>query len=150
MDTLRVNSLSAVTRSRLATVLRQTPLLQAAQHLSDTQIGLVVVCEESGAMSGVIGKSDIVRQIGHCAGSACRALASELMTTDVIFCQPTDLLADVLTLMHEHGLVHVPVLDAERCPVGVVNARDALRALVAEGQYEQSQMFDCVMGVGYR
>jgi len=149
MDILRVASLSAITRSRLATVSRQALLLQAAQRLSETHIGLVVVCEESGAMSGVIGKSDIVRQIGHCAGSACHTLASDLMTKDVIYCQPTDLLSDVLALMQEHGLVHVPVLDSKRCPVGVVNARDALRALVAEGQYEQAQLFDYVMGVGY-
>ncbi|WP_156949837.1 hypothetical protein [Simplicispira psychrophila] len=30
-----------------------------------------------------------------------------------------------------------------------VNARNALRALVAAGQYEQSQLFAYVMGVGY-
>lgn len=149
MDTLRVASLSATTRSRLATISGQTLLLEAAQRLSETHIGLVVVCEAGGAISGVIGKSDIVRQIGHCAGSACHTQARELMTKDVICCQPTDLVSDVLALMHKHGIVHVPVLDAEGCPVGVVNARDALRALVAEGQYEQALLFDYVMGVGY-
>ena len=82
MNTLRVNSLCAVARSRLATVSRHTLLLQAAQHLSETHIGLVVVCEPGGAMSGVIGKSDIVRQIGHCAGSACHTLASNLNPDD--------------------------------------------------------------------
>ena len=149
MDTLRVASLSATTRSRLATISRQALLLEAAQRLSETHIGLVVVYEPGGAMSGVIGKSDIVRQIGHCAGSACHTLASDLMTKNVISCQPTDLLSDVLDLMDKHGLVHLPVLDSEGCPVGVVNTRDALRALVAEGQYEQAQLFDYVMGVGY-
>ncbi|MBK7718780.1 MAG: CBS domain-containing protein [Simplicispira sp.] len=149
MDTLRVASLSATTRSRLATISRQALLLEAAQRLSETHIGLVVVCEPGGAMSGVIGKSDIVRQIGHCAGSACHTLASNLMTKDVIYCQPTDLLSDVLDLMQKRGLVHVPVLDPEGRPVGVVNARDALRAMVAEGQYEQALLFDYVMGVGY-
>lgn len=149
MDTLRVASLSATTCARLATVSWQALLLEAAQRLSETHIGLVVVCEAGGGMSGVIGKSDIVRQIGHCAGSACHTLASDLMTKDVISCQPTDLLSDVLALMHKHGLVHVPVLDPAGCPVGVVNARDALRAMVAEGQYEQALLFDYVMGVGY-
>ena len=149
MDTLRVASLGATARSRLATVPRQALLLEAAQCLSETHIGLVVVCAADGGMCGVIGKSDIVRQIGHCAGSACHTLASDLMTKDVLSCQPTDLLSDVLALMHKHGLVHVPVLDSGRCPVGVVNARDALRALVAQGQNEQALLFDYVMGVGY-
>ena len=149
MHTTRVNHLSAVTHARLATVTLQTPLLEAAQQLSQTHIGLVVVCAPDGVMAGIVSKSDIVRQISHCLGSACRTLASELMTTDVICCQPTDLLSDVLALMHRHGLVHVPVLDAHQRPLGVVNARDALRALVAEGEYEQSLLLDYVMGVGY-
>ncbi len=149
MDTLRVSSLNDIARSRLATVSLESPLLQAARRLSDTQIGLVVVCSPDGAIAGVIGKSDIVRQIGHCMGSACHTLVSELMTTEVISCQPTDLFSDVLALMQKHGLVHLPVLDSDRRPIGVLNARDALRALVDQGQYEQLQLFDYVMGVGY-
>ena len=88
MHTLRVTHLNAVMHSRLATVTLQTPLLQAAQRLSETHIGLVVVCHPDGAMAGVISKSDIVRQIGHCLGSACQTLASELMTTKVIHLLP--------------------------------------------------------------
>ena len=149
MNTTRVTHLSAVTRSRLATVTLQAPLLEAAQRLTDPQIGLVMVCDADGVMAGVISKTDVLQQISHCLGSACRTLASELMTKDVISCQPTDLLSDVLALMQQHGLVHVPVLDAYQRPIGVFNARDALRALVTSGQYEQSQLFDYVMGVGY-
>lgn len=148
-STIQVAHTSAVTCSRLATVTLQTPLLEAAQQLSKTHIGLVLVCAPDGSLAGVISKSDVVRQIGHCLGSACQTLASELMTTDVISCQPTDLLSDVLALMQKHGLVHVPVLGPDQRPLGVVNARDALRALVDEGQFEQSQLFNYVMGVGY-
>ena len=149
MHTTRVDHLSAVTHARLATVTLQTPLLEAAQQLSQTHIGLVVVCDTDGVIAGVVSKGDIVRQIGHCQGNTCHTLVSELMTTKVIGCEPSDLLSDVLTVMQEHGLVHVPVLDAHQRPLGVVNARDALRALVAEGDYEQSLLLDYVMGVGY-
>ena len=149
MHTLQVRQMSALSRSRLVTVTRQTPLLIAAQALCSTQIGLVVVCEATGAMAGIISKTDIIRQISHCMGGACRTLAQELMTRDTVTCQPDDLLHDVMTTMHTRGLVHLPVLGPDRCPVGVVNARDALRVLVTQGQYEQAQLFDYVMGVGY-
>ena len=87
-STFQVVHISAVTCSRLATVTLQTPLLKAAQQLSKTHIGLVLVCDPGGSMAGVISKSDIVRQIGHCLGSACQTLASELMTTKVIHLLP--------------------------------------------------------------
>ena len=50
----------------------------------------------------------------------------------------------------ERGFVHVPVVDAQHKPSGVLNARDALRELWAEGQYEEALLRDYVMGVGYR
>ena len=149
MPTLRVNHLHAVAHSRLATATLQTPLLEAAQRFSKTQIGLVVVCDPDGVVAGVISQSDIVRQIGHCVGSACQTLARDLMTTDVLCCHLDDCLADVLALMEQRSLVHVPLLDKQQRPIGVVNARDALRALVQAGEYEETLLRAYVMGVGY-
>lgn len=72
------------------------------------------------------------------------------MTKDVISCRATDGLPDVLSMMQARGLVHVPVVDAEGKPSGIVNESDALRELMLEGQYEEALLRDYVMGVGYR
>ena len=150
MNTKLVSSIEAATRSRLVVVKEETLLLQVARLLSDTQISLVVVCDAVGAMVGVITKTDIVQRVGHCLGAACTTAAAEIMTRDVTCCSVTDCLPDVLSMMQARGFVHVPVVDAERKPSGVVNARDALRELWAEGQYEEALLRDYVMGVGYR
>ena len=71
------------------------------------------------------------------------------MTTDAVCCRPDEWLADVLARMEQRSLVHVPVLDDDRRPVGVVNARDALRALVQAGEYEETLLRQYVMGIGY-
>ena len=150
VNTKLVGSIGAATRSRLAVVGEAALLLEVAGLLSETQISLVVVCDAGGAMVGVITKTNIVRQIGHCRGAACTSTAAAIMTRDVTFCSETDCLLDVLSMMQARGLVHVPVVDAQRKPSGVVNARDALRALWTEGQYEEALLRDYVMGVGYR
>lgn len=75
--------------------------------------------------------------------------AADVMTRDVAYCGPTDFLPDVLSMMEERGFVHVPVVDENAKPLGVVYARDALRALFAEEKYEESLLRDYVMGVGY-
>ncbi len=150
MNTKLVSSLEAATRMRLAVVGDSALLLEAARLLSETQISLVVVCDAVGAMVGVITKTNIVRQIGHCQGAACTSTVAQIMTRDVTFCSPTDCLRDVLSMMQARGFVHVPVVDAEHKPSGVLNARDALRELWTEGQYEEALLRDYVMGVGYR
>lgn len=150
MNTKLVSSIDAVTRSRLETISVGATLVDASKLLSNTQIGLVVVCNAAGAMVGVVTKTDIVRQIGRCLGSACTTVTGEVMSRDVASCRPSDCLPDVLSLMHARGFVHIPVVDEHSKPLGVVNARDALRALLAHETYMGSLLRDYVMGVGYQ
>jgi CBS domain-containing protein len=55
----------------------------------------VVVCDSVGLLSGVITKTDIVRQISSCQGAACITAASFVMTRDVVVCGLDDLLQNV-------------------------------------------------------
>lgn len=150
MNTKLVSSIDALTRSRLVTIDSDALLVDAAKLLSDTQISLVVVCNSDGAVVGVITKTNIVQQIGRCGESARTTAAADVMSRDVTYCRPTDCLPDVLTMMAKCGFVHIPVVDEHSKPLGVVNARDALRALMAEEKYEASLLRDYVMGIGYR
>ena len=150
MNTKLINNIASAAVSRLITVRTGATVREVAQLLSNTQISLVVVCNEQGTAIGVVSKSDIVRQIGHCSGNTCTDVVNGIMTEVVITCRATDGLSDVLAMMQARGLVNVPVVDAEGKPSGVVNARDVLRELMLEGQYEEALLRDYVMGVGYR
>jgi CBS domain-containing protein len=150
MNTKLVSSIEAVARSRLVTISADALLLDAAQLLSDTHISLVVVCNHDGAMVGVITKTNIVQEIGRCGESACTTPVADVMTRDVTYCRPTDDLHGVLSMMAKRGLVHIPVVDEHSKPSGVVNARDALGALMVEHKDEASLLRDYIMGIGYR
>ena len=145
-----VNKISDVICSRLAVVAMDAPLIDAAKLLTSTQIGLVVVCDADGKMMGVISKSDVVRQIAHCAGGGCQVAVADVMSRNVLSCSGTDGLANVLESLQTSGYVHLPVADGDCKPVGVVNARDALRFLMLQEQYEESLLRNYVMGVGYQ
>ena len=138
MSTKLVSSIAVAARSRLRSVGANAPLRDVAGLLSSTQISLVVICDQQGVMVGVVTKSDIVRRMGHCTGRTCADTADLIMTRHVISCRATDGLPDVLSMMQARGPVHLPVVDAEGKPSGVVNARDALRELMLECQYDES------------
>ena len=150
MATQLVSYLAAQTRSRLATVTSEALVLEVAKLLGTTHISLVVVCNSSGRMVGIVTKTNIVQLIGHCESHACRTTAADIMVRDVAFCRAEDLLSDVLATLARLGFVHLPVLDDDFRPIGSVNARDALRALLADEVYEESLLRDYVMGVGYQ
>ena len=149
MDTKLVSSIDAVAGSRLVTIGADALLVDAAKLLSDTHISLVV-CDADGAMVGVITKTDIVQKLGRCEESACTIAVADVMSRDVTYCRPTDDLSSVLSMMAKRGFAHVPVIDEHSKPLGVIYARDALRALLADKKYEASLLRDYIMGIGYR
>jgi CBS domain-containing protein len=138
-----------IARERLITIRHNALLKDAAKLLCDTQGGLVVVCNSDGAMVGVITKTDVIRQISHCQGCACTTAAAAVMTQDVTYCHPSEMLHDVWLIMKERGFVHIPVIDQDFRPAGVVNARDALQALLVEADDEGLVLRDYIMGIGY-
>jgi CBS domain-containing protein len=138
------------TRDQLVTVSAEAPLIEAAKLLQGGQISLVIVCNSDGSMAGIITKTDIVRQISHCRGASCTAAASSVMTRDVTFCHPGILLRDAWSMMKPRGLKHLPIADGEMRPVGVLNARKAIQALLNEVENEEDLLRDYVGGIGYR
>ena len=136
-------------RKRLIIVGDNAPLIAAARLLRDMDADLIVVHDRDGMLAGVITKTDIVRQISHCAGASCMAGATAVMTKAVVSCHPGDLFRDVWSLMKEKHLKNIPILDQESRPIGVLNARDALEAMLGEVEYEEDLLREYVMCVGY-
>ncbi len=147
---IRVQKIVPVARERLVTVTEDAPLVEAAKFLDGRDINLVVVCDKGGAMVGIVTRTNIVRQMAVCQGCGCTAAAGTVMTKDVTSCRPGDLLHDVWSLIKTRNLVHVPIVDDDLKPLGVINARDALLVLLEESEYEEGLLRDYVMGIGYR
>lgn len=147
---LMVERILPAARRRLLTIRTDALLVDAARLLSDPTMNLVVVCDESGRMAGVITRTDIVGHIGHCTGHSCAVAASNVMTPKVAFCRPADWLNDVWSALKERGLKNIPVVDEGMRPIGVLNARDVLQALLEDVQHEEQLLRDYVMSVGYR
>jgi CBS domain-containing protein len=147
---MRVASILSVARDRLVTIQADALLTEAAELLCGTHRALLVVCDSRGTMTGVITKTDVVRQVARCHGNLSDVRIADVMTTLVTYCKQGDSLHDVLALMHLRDFVHIPIIDQESRPYGVVNARDALQALLGEVEDEEQLLRAYVMGVGYR
>ncbi|MBI2749177.1 MAG: CBS domain-containing protein [Burkholderiales bacterium] len=149
MNPKLVSSMAGATRSRLFTIGVDAGLTEVAAGLSNTQISLAVVCDAGGTMVGVITKTDLVKLVAQGLECASGAKAADVMTQQIVQCRPSDPLQAVLSMMSQRGVVHVPVVDDHSRPLGVVNARDAFRVMLADEQYEEALLRDYVMGVGY-
>ena len=144
-----VNDLLSEARKRLITIRTEALLTDAAKALSGLHVELVVVSDGSGKAVGVITKADVVRRITHCQGAACRVTAVAAMTQEMVFCRPDDDVSDVWSKMKQHGLRHIPIVDDQSRPLGIINARDVLQALLINVANEAELLRDYVLSVGY-
>lgn len=136
-------------RQRMCCIEASAALLQAARLL-EREHDMLVVRDDGGRMVGVLTKSDVVRQMGVCIGASCTAPVIEAMTRDVTAADPEGRLRDAWEVMKARGLKNIPVIDPDRRPLGVLNARDVLQNLWQEVQHEEDLLFNYVMNVGYR
>jgi CBS domain-containing protein len=134
---------------RLAVIEAQAPVRDAAALMSKPHTDLIVVCDH-GDMVGVLSKTDIVGEIGRCMGAGCTARVDSIMTRDVTYCRPHEILLDVWSVMRQRGLQRVPILDEARRPLGIIYAREALQALLSEAENQDELLRDYISGVGYR
>lgn len=145
-----VQGLVATAGKRLVTTPNTSPLIEAARLLTEKNTHLVIVCDATECVTGVVTKSDVVRQISACQGSSCHIMVSEVMTKDVVVCRPDQKLHDVWLLMKEKSLKQIPVVTEAHKPLGLLYASEVVEALLKEVEFEELLLRDYVMGVGYR
>lgn len=145
-----VDRMVPTARGRLVVISDDAQLIEAARLLGTSNTDLVVACGSDGRLSGVVTKTDVVRQISGCQGSSCTVAVSAIMTGEVVFCRTTDQVSDIWAIMKKRRLKNIPVIDEASIPIGLLNARDALEVLLDEVEQEESLLRDYVMCVGYR
>jgi CBS domain-containing protein len=144
---MRIDNLGAATSARLAVIGVDATLQTAAFSLSRPGIGLVVVCSDTRA-AGVLTKSDLVRHLA--AAGAADAPVALLMSRPFVSCEPDDDVYGVWETMTARKLQNVPVLGANRKPLGILDIRDAMQALFEYEQFQERVLIDYIAGIGYR
>lgn len=101
-------------------------VVQAAKLLEEEHIrGLVVV--EEGEAVGVIVCRDIVYQVVAEGKDPSNTKVSQVMSTDLIVAEETELLDDVAMAMVRNGISRVPVVRNDML-VGILTQSDIIRA----------------------
>jgi arabinose-5-phosphate isomerase len=146
---MSIENFLPVARRKLCCIEQDAALMQAARLL-EREHEILLVCDGDGRMAGVVTRSDVVRRIGVCSGASCTAPLSHAMTREVITASPQDDLMKAWQVMQDRRLKNIPVIDCDRRPLGVLNARDVLERLWGGIPHEEELLFNYVMNIGYR
>lgn len=126
------NEQKVITVSPSATVRELLGLL--AEH----NVGALVVSGDGGVVDGIVSERDVVRRL-HENTDLLQATVESIMTTDVRTCTPEDRLDDLMSLMTERRIRHVPVCEDDRL-VGIVSIGDVVKHKIDALQFERDQL----------
>ncbi|GAA6733469.1 CBS domain-containing protein [Thermus oshimai] len=126
-------------------------LKEAAETMLEKRIGSLLVVDEKGKLVGIVTESDFLKEkaipfstfrapllLGRFLGregverllaEAQAVRVEEIMTSPVHTVAPEAPLEEVLRLMLDYDINHVPVVDGEGRPLGIITRFDLLRLL---------------------
>ncbi len=137
---------SEVLRRKGATVITITPdrdVRELLGLLAEHGIGAVVVSEDGAGVAGIVSERDVVRRLHLDGNEVLAGPVAAIMTTDVETCSPPDELEQLMAVMTEHRIRHLPVLEDGRL-VGLVSIGDVVKHRISEVQAERDQLSDYI------
>lgn len=111
------------------------PIANVATLLTDAGIGAVLVHDACGQPAGILSERDIVAGLAIRGASIMDATADSLMTTDLITCSPNDHIDELMRVVTDRRVRHLPVIENGHL-AGIISIGDLVKARIAELETE--------------
>jgi len=118
-------------RSNTSYIVPDATITEALQASGFERTGAVVVSTDGITIQGILSERDIVRGLKIVGAELLGEPVRDLMTVNVLTCEPSDSAAGIMALMASKHLRHVPVVSEGKL-IGMVNVRDVLQLRLQE------------------
>jgi len=123
----------------VVTVEPQQTVTWVVEVLSQNRIGAVPVIKEGGQLIGIISERDIIRGMSKHAEAVLTLTADQLMTREVKTCTSEDQLVDIMEVMTQQRIRHLPVVENGELH-GIVSIGDVVKQRLEEVQSEAEEL----------
>ena len=127
--------------SVVKTVMPDKTALEFSEQLRAEQIGAMVVSDDGRSINGIISERDLAYALAAHGSELSRIAVSKLMTRVVVVCSPEDGITDVMKLMTQQRIRHLPVKDGDHL-VGIISIGDVLKHRLDEVKLEANVLRD--------
>ena len=121
-------------------------VFDAVTRMVELNIGAVLV-SENNVIVGIVSERDYLRFITAQGRTARTTPVKDLMTCKVVYVTPETELSEVMTIMTEKRIRHIPVLDKGRL-MGIVSIGDVVKQ-IASDQKVQIRTLEAYINDGY-
>jgi len=140
---MKVSNLLATKGHDVATISQERSMGDALTMLKERRIGALIVTGAAPPLVGIFSERDAVRALATSGADALAFTVARLMTSDVTVCDEDTSVTDLMGLMTERRIRHVPVVN-EGHLVGMVSIGDVVKARFDELEHDKKELLDYV------
>ncbi len=140
---MRVGDLLQAKGTAVATLGSTASVSDALALLAEHDVGALVVSDDGQRIAGIVSERDIARALAARSAAVLDEPVSALMTTDVRTCDPDTTVDELMALMTERRIRHVPVV-VDELLAGIVSIGDAVKYRIGELESETQTMHEYI------
>lgn len=142
---MQVRRILAMKGTEAETVIPSTKISDVLAKLAEFNFGALVVSVDGKSIDGIVSERDIVRRLAQEPDAVLSLPVSDLMTTTVHCCSPDDKLDDLMAIMTDKRIRHVPVRE-DGDLAGMISIGDVVKCRVQELETTNQQLVDYISG----
>ncbi len=142
---MQVTGILTMKGTSVATIASTATVAEAAEALRVNRCGALVVSSTGDTVDGIVSERDIVRQLAAKGANVLMSTVADVMTREVATCGPTDTVEQLMALMTERRIRHVPVVTDGRLK-GIVSIGDVVKHRVSQLEDENRTLYSYVTG----
>ncbi|MBI2518871.1 MAG: CBS domain-containing protein [Bdellovibrio sp.] len=107
-------------------VRENTPISEVIEIMQNKKIGSILVVSADFKLIGILTERDIIMRAMGKIHDWDNTYVESIMTIDPLTLQSTDMIAYAMNNMHVGGYRHVPIVDKDKHPVGMISIKDVM------------------------
>lgn len=121
-------------------------VFEALRMMADKDVGALLVMQGEKLL-GIISERDYARKIVLQGKASKDTLVRDIMTEKVFSVHPEQTAHEVMTLMTEKRVRHLPVVENERV-IGMISIGDVLRNVIYQQRQTIRSLEDLILSIG--
>jgi len=133
---------------RVETISSSASIHDIVNSLNAHHIGALVVSSDGKKIEGIVSERDVVRAMPGKLDQLVEMHVRDIMTVQVHTCTPETTIAELMKMMTELRIRHVPVVDENGSLLSIVSIGDVVKNHISELDSERQALRDYVATAG--
>jgi CBS domain-containing protein len=140
--TMKIGSI--ISGKRVETISASATVHDLVNTLNSHHIGALVVSSDGKRIDGIVSERDVVRAMPGKLDQLIGMHVRDIMTVEVHTCTAETTVAELMKMMTEHRIRHVPVVNVDGSLISIVSIGDVVKNRVGEMETENQALRDYV------